>query len=310
MKTLRQLLVDYLILRRALGFKLRDTQSVLERFVTFLEGNGFTFITIQQAVSWATQPKHVQPAHWASRLSMIRLFAEYVSGIDSRTEIPSAGLLPYRYQRSTPYIYSDAQIVKLIKAAHQLPSATGLRAQTYASLFGLLAVTGMRISEAIALNCDEVNLCQGLVTIRETKCSKTRWIPVHASTRNELRKYAEERDQLFLNPLTPSFFVAERGTRLTDCMVRVTFVKLSRQIGLRGASDSHGPRLHDLRHTFAVKTLIRWYQDGLNIDANMPLLSTYLGHTHVTDTYWYISGVPELFRLATMRLDRFLGELP
>jgi len=115
MKTLRQLLVDYLILRRALGFKLRDTQSVLERFVTFLEGNGFTFITIQQAVSWATQPKHVQPAHWASRLSMIRLFAEYVSGIDSRTEIPSSGLLPYRYQRSTPYIYSDAQIVKLIE---------------------------------------------------------------------------------------------------------------------------------------------------------------------------------------------------
>jgi integrase len=304
MSTLRQALEDYLALRQAMGFKMNVAMTLLPQFVTFLERQGETSITTQWAVCWATQPRHVQPAEWARRLSLVRGFARYQRAIDPRTEIPPPELLPYRPQRHTPYLYSDAEIAQLIDAACRLPSVTGLRAFTYATVFGLLAVTGMRISELLALDRQDVDLKDGLLTIRHTKFRKSRCLPLHPTTQQELCRYGQRRDHLYPIPKSPSFFVSEKGIRLTGWAVRYTFVKLSHHIGLRGPSDSHGPRLHDFRHRFAVQTLVRWYQEGVDVDRHLPELSTYLGHVKVSDTYWYLSATPELLGLATTRLEQ------
>jgi len=303
MSDLQAALDKYLNIRRALGFKLRDEGTALPHFLLFLDKKGASFITTDLALQWATLPENVLPAHWARRLTMVRIFAQFHSVVDPRTEIPPQGLLPFRYRRKPPYIYDDGEISRFLEASSHLQSAIGLRASTYSTLFGLLAVTGMRVSEPIALNRRDVDLLRGILTVRLTKFGKSRLIPVHLSTVEKLAEYSRLRDRFFSSPRCPSFFVSEQGTRLTHWSVRWTFVKLSREIGLRGPHDSHGPRLHDLRHTFAVKTLLRWYQTGVDVERHMPELAAFLGHTHVNDTYWYISAVPELLRLASKRLD-------
>jgi integrase/recombinase XerD len=304
MSSLRKAVEDYLILRRALGFKLRDMGTALHHFVSFMERERAYTITTSLALRWAIQPQQVQPAHWAARLSFVRSFARHWSAIDPQTEIPPQGLLPYRYHRCTPHLYTDDQIRRLIKAALYLPPPTGLRRWTYSTLFGLLAVTGLRISEAIALQQDDVDLNQGLLTIRLTKFKKSRLVPLHPSTNHRLKRYASKRGAFYPKDRTSHFFLSEQGRPLTDCMVRWTFVKLSRQIGLRGPSDRFGPRLHDFRHRFAVTTLLQWYRSGLDVEQRLPLLSTFLGHAHVTDTYWYLWAVPELLALSKDRLEK------
>jgi site-specific recombinase XerD len=303
MSALSTALTEYLSVRRALGYTLYDTGLCLEQFVRYTEAEGATFITRDLAVRWATQPVQVSPAHWARRLGMVRQFARYCSALDTRTEIPPVDLLPVHYTRKPPYLYSDEEISKLIQAAGQLPSQRGLRAATYTTIFGLLAVTGMRISEPLALDRADVDLTQGTLMVRNSKFGKSRWIPVHATTRAVLQHYGERRDQLFPNVLTTSFFISERGMRLTQWAVRYTFVKLSHQIGLRGPHDHYGPRLHDLRHRFAISTLLHWYRSGVDIEQHLPELATYLGHAHVNDTYWYLSATPELLALAAQRCE-------
>ncbi len=191
----------------------------------------------------------------------------------------------------------------LIQAARHLPSRQGLRSETYATLFGLLAVTGMRVGESVRLDRNDVHLDRGLLTIRNTKFGKSRLVPLHPSTRDVLSRYAAERDRIHPRPPTPSFFLADIGRRPTHWSARWTFVKLSHQIGLRGPSDRHGPRLHDLRHSFAVRTLLGWYRDGADVETRLPQLATYLGHAHVTDTYLYLTATPELLQMAAARLD-------
>ena len=303
MSDLQTALDEYLNIRRALGFKLKNEGTALLQFLLFLEKKDASFITTDLALQWATLPENVLPTHWARRLTMVRIFAQFQSAVDPRTEIPPQGLLPFRYRRKPPYIYSDVEISRLLEASSHLRSAIGLRASTYSTLFGLLAVTGMRVSEPIALNRQDVDLVRGILTVHLTKFGKSRLIPIHLSTVDKLAEYSRLSDRLFSSPRCPSFFVSEKGTRLTQWSVRWTFVKLSREIGLRGPNDSHGPRLHDLRHTFAVKTLLKWYQTGVDVERHMPELAAFLGHTHVNDTYWYISAVPELMRLANKRLD-------
>lgn len=303
MSGLKTALDEYLNIRRSLGFKLRDEGTILPQFLLFLEKKDASFITTDLALQWAILPENALPAYWARRLNMVRIFAQFHSAVDPRTEIPPPGLLPFRYRRKPPYIYDDGEISRLLEASSHLRSVIGLRASTYSTLFGLLAVTGMRVSEPIALNRWDVDLLRGILTVRLTKFGKSRLIPVHLSTVEKLAEYSRLRDRLFTSPRCPKFFVSEQGTRLTYWSVRWTFVKLSREISLRGPHDSHGPRLHDLRHTFAVKTLLRWYQTGVDVECHMPELATFLGHTHVNDTYWYISAVPELLRLANKRLD-------
>jgi integrase/recombinase XerD len=300
---LHDALDEYLKVRRALGFKLTTPGGLLQRFVTYAEQEGASSITTELALRWATDQTKCQPAQWANRLSMVRRFARYMSALDPATEIPPQGLLPYRPRRTQPYLYADEEIARLIHAARNLPSPLGLRAATYATLFGLLAVTGMRMSEPIALDRDDVDLTRGILTVRRTKFGKTRIVPVHASTLEALRRYRELRGRLCPRAHARSFFISERDTRLTVWSVRWTFVQLSHRIGLRGPDESHGPRLHDLRHRFAVQTLLGWYREGLNVEQHLPELSAYLGHVHVNDTYWYISAVPELLKLATLRLE-------
>jgi integrase/recombinase XerD len=289
---------------------LSEARTQLPKFVDFLERQGHPFITTEGAVCWATQPRHVQPAEWARRLRWVRGFARYYSAIDPRTEIPPTEWLPYRPQRHSPYLYSDAEIAQLITAAHHLPSATGLRAHTYGTVFGLLAVTGMRISELVGLDTGDVDFAGSLLTIRHTKFRKSRCLPLHRTTQQALAGYVSQRDRVYPLPKSASFFVSEQGMRLPTWTVRDTFIQLSRQIGLRGPRDSHGPRLQDFRHRFAVQTLVRWYREGVDVDRHLPELSTYLGHVKVSDTYWYLSATPELLALATQRLERAQRRLP
>lgn len=303
MKELSQAVDDYLQLRRGLGFKLRDEGRVLPDFVTFLQRQKATHITTRLAIRWATSPVNVHPSHWARRLTMVRQFARYWRAYDPRTEVPPIGAIPGRYERAQPYLYSDEEIYRLLDAARYLSTSTGLRPQSYATLFGVLAVTGMRLSEIVALDRDDVDLDEGTLTIRRTKFGKSRLIPIHSSTRCALRRYSRRRDRTYPRPSTPSFFLSERGGRLSGWAVRWTFIQLSRQIGLRSPTDSHGPRLHDFRHRFAVQTLLGWYRDGIDVEQRIPYLATYLGHTHVTDTYWYLSAVPELLQLVVARLE-------
>lgn len=303
MSSLRQAVDEYLALRRGLGFSLQRPAALLRNFAAFLERAGAPYITRELALRWAQQPAHTQPAHWASRLSVVRRFAQFWSASDPRTEVPPHGLLPHRYGRKSPYIYTAGEIGRLIAAARQLPSATGLRPATYATLFGLLAVTGLRISEALALNQGDVDWSEAVLTIRRTKFGKSRLVPVHPSTRRALQRYCGLRDRVHPKPATGSVFVSERGARLTAWTVRYTFNKLSRQIGLRGPADRRGPRLHDFRHRVAVNTLLHWYRAGVDVERHLPELSTYLGHGHIADTYWYLSAVPELLRLAAARLE-------
>jgi integrase len=296
-------LTEYLAIRRALGFELREVAGCLRNFVAFLHTQGASHITTELALRWATRPAEAQPSTWAWRLSMVRRFAAWHSGVERRTEIPPAGLLPHRYQRKKPHIYSDEEIEKLLREAARLASPRGLRAHTYTTLFGLLAVSGMRVNEALNLDRSDVDLRHGILTIRRTKFGKSRHVPVHPSTVDALKQYVEKRDRI-LSKSTQAFFVSERGIRITDCMARYTFARLSQQLGLRVIAKSHGrgPRLHDMRHRFAACTLIHWYRAGLDVERELPKLATYLGHVHINETYWYLEAVPELLQLATDRL--------
>jgi integrase/recombinase XerD len=303
MKPLRQAINDYIALRRSLGFKLRETADDLRNFAAFLEQKGVPYVTTELAMEWAMQPADHKPSDWAQRLSSVRVFARYWHVTDPRTEIPPTGLLPFRPQRARPYLYSELEIQKLLSAALQLSPSLGLRPWTYHCLFGLLAVAGLRISEALKLEQADVDLCEGILTIRQTKFGKTRLVPLHTSTREVVADYARRRDGFLRSASSPCFLVNDHGRRLDLSAVRRTFYDLSRQIGLRQPADHKGPRLHDFRHRFAVHTLIQWYRSDQDIEQRLPVLSTFLGHGHVADTYWYLSVHPELMGLATRRLE-------
>jgi integrase/recombinase XerD len=309
MKALRQAVRDYLALRRSLGFKLKDHEPCLWKFISFLKKKRSARISIPLALQFATQHQHQQPAQWAARLRVVRGFARYRSGEDPATEIPPLDLLPYRARRARPYLYSAEEIRELLKAARNLHSTSSLKPWTYYCLFGLLATTGMRISEALNLQVKNVDCSEGIITIHGTKFGKSRLIPLHPSTQKVLSAYAERRDCFFGKKPVSHFFVSSRGTRLDGGDVRRTFYHLSRQIGLRDVSASHGPRLHDFRHRFAVQTLLRWYRMGKDVERRLPVLSTYLGHAHVTDTYWYLTSTPELMGVAGKRMEERWGGL-
>lgn len=304
MKPLEQALNDYVSVRRSLGFRFQTPATLLRSFVVFLQAEGASHITRELALRWALQPAKVQPSTWTARLGMVRRFAIWYSATEPLTEIPPADLLPHPYRRKPPHIFSDEEIERLLRKTQQLPSPKGLRAHTFTTLFGLLIVTGMRVSEALGLEKPDIDFDYGILHIRCGKFGKSRYVPIHPSTVEALKKYAEARDHLFPSPLTLAFFLSERGTRITNGMTEYTFAKLSQQIGLRLQAKHHGrgPRLHDMRHRFAIRTLIDWYRAGLDAERELPKLATYLGHAHVKNTYWYLEAVPELMQLTIDRL--------
>jgi integrase len=311
MNTLRQAAQEYLTMRRSLGYKLQEAGKGLLDFVTFMERRRASYITQLLALAWAKQPLDMQPVEWARRLSCVRSFARHRSATDPRTQIPPAGLLPYRPKRAQPHLYSDDEIKELLRAALKLRAKHDLRPWTYHCLFGLLSVTGLRVSEAQNLELQDVDLRAGVLTIRGAKFGKSRLVPLHPSTRRVLADYMARREQVWANrPVSSYLFVSGWGNRLDGGDIRRTFYALSRQIGLRGPSDSRGPRLHDMRHGFASKTLLRWYRAGENAERRLPILSAYLGHVHWSDTFWYLSALPELMHEAMSRLERRWEERP
>jgi integrase/recombinase XerD len=308
MTTLRAAVRAYLAMRRDLGFHLRETGRLLLQFVAFMEQHRATTITTRLALAWAQQPQTVQPAEWARRLSMVRIFARYRHAFDPQTEIPPDGLLPYRPKRARPYRYSDEEIRRLVRAARTMPyhyQRGALRPWVYSCLFGLLSVSGLRLGDARNLELHDVDLQAAVLTIRGAKFGKTRLVPLHPSACTALADYLRRRQQHWKGrPVSSYVFVSSAGNRVDVGDIHRTFYALSRQIGLRGHTDRHGPRIHDLRHRFAAKTLWRWYRTGEDPERRLPVLSAYLGHVHVADTYWYLSAWPELMREAMRRLER------
>jgi integrase len=302
MTGLRSALDRYLSMRQGLGYKYQQQARRLSDFVSFMEKHNAATITTKLAVTWATLPPD-RHASWALRLTDVRGFARHVANIDPKTEVPPAGILP-RLKRAKPYVYNDAEVGALLTAALALPPATGLRRWTYYHLFGLLAVTGMRLSEAMGLLRSDVDLDEGVLTIRQSKFGKSRLVPLHRTTCEALRSYAERRDAHLGSRCGPHFFVAERGGRLLHQYVHPVFWRLSREIGLRRPGDHTGPRIHDFRHRFAIWTLVGWHRQGFDVEQQLPVLSTYLGHACVRDTYWYLSACPELMEEAARRLDQ------
>ena len=307
MNALGPALGAYVAMRRGLGYKFRHQEKSLSDFVRFMEARGATVITRNLALEWVTQlpDRH---ATWRLRLTDVRGFARHLLSAEPRTEVPPTGLLP-GLSRPRPYLYSKKEITELLEAALDLPPADGLRGWTYYCLLGLLAVSGLRISEALSLRREEVDLEQGVLTIRGTKFGKSRLVPIHCTTRRVLMQYAKRRDRQLCPPRSPYFFVAARGGRLRPERVRRVFRRLSRQTGLRGPEEHTGPRLHDFRHSFAVQTLLGWYRSGRNVELLLPVLSTYLGHSCMRDTYWYLSTCPELMGQAVRRLENRWGRL-
>jgi len=305
MSRLRDALAQYLATCRALGTRHRYPSTALRRFVEFAEQEGAPFVTVDLALRWATRPAGVKDATRARRLGIVRGFATWLRATDPRTEVPPHGLLPSGQRRPTPHIYSDREVVGLMAAAHGLRSATKLRCRTYATLVGLLATAGLRPGEALALDVPDVDLSTGVLRVRESKFGKSRFVPVEPSTVAALADYARHRDEVHPRRSTAAFLVTGRGNRLQPSSARRTFATLGQAVGLRPKTGcrrvGRGPRLVDLRHTFATRRLVEWLRSGRDLDRLMPTLATYLGHVGVEETYWYVQAVPELLQLVTER---------
>jgi integrase len=298
MTPLEQALADYLRIRRQLGFKLKADGRLLEQFVEFLEEAGAERITVELAVMWARLPQGVHPHRWRQRLGIVRCFARYLATVDPASEVPPVDLLAAHRARVAPYIYAPAEIRALMTAARTLTPR--LRAAAFETVIGLMAATGLRLGEALGLNRQDVDLEGGALHVRAGQ-TKQREVPLHPTTIEALENYARLRDR---HPHSSgTFFITGPGRRLNHAVFYDTFPKLRRQAGLDGRGERGHARAHDLRHTFAVRTLLDWHQAGLDIDPRLPLLSTYLGHLHPESTYWYLQAVPELLRLVARDLD-------
>jgi len=291
---------DYLAVRRRLGFELKHAGQLLEDYADFMDRAGAERVTTELALMWAISVQ-AHPHRWRRRLGVVRGFARYLSTIDPATEVPPEDLLPARLPRVTPYVYSPGEIEALMTAARALTPR--LRAATVETVIGLLAVSGLRAGEALGLDRADVDLAEGALHVRAAKQSRQREVPLHDTTTKALLQYSRLRDRSLPTSTTPAFFVSPQGSRLTSKAFNGTFAKLIREIGLEGHGERLRPRPHDVRHTFAVRTLIGWYRNGEDVDAQMPRLATFLGHVDPASTYWYLQAVPELLALISERLE-------
>ena len=302
MSSLAASLSDYLVLRRALGCKLITAEALLRQFVAHCDARGLTVITSEVAVAWAMLPAGCSTAWWEVRLGAVRPFTRWLQALEPATEVPALDAFGrVRGRRATPYIYSDDDVDALMQAASRLQRR--LSQITYATLIGLLAATGMRSGEAIRLSRDDIDWKAGSLRVLNSKFNQSRLLVLHRSTTAALEAYARERDRLFPLPQDPNFLISTAGRELIHCGVTVTFHKLLEWAELTAERDGARPRLHDLRHTFAMKTLRDWHAAGIDVEARLPLLSTYMGHANPKDTYWYLSASPDLLGAAAARLS-------
>lgn len=307
MSGLRQELERYLAVRRSLGYKLNTVERTLNRFIAFADAEGIDHVSTELFLRWQAAFGAANRQTWAARFIVVRCFGEWLNGIDPAHELMPRGLIPYRARRTRPYIYSGAEVIEILRGAAELPSPYGLRGLTFSTLFGLIAVTGLRISEALALDTEDVNVNEGVLTVRFAKFGKARLIPLQTSVVERLLLYINERTRI-LGGAQQALFVQKSGQRIGDCCARYNFACVSQRIGLRAPEQfgrhGRGPRIHDLRHSFAARTLIGWYREGKDAGLEMIKLSTYLGHSNPDHTYWYLEAVPELLELAAERVTQ------
>jgi integrase len=308
MTTVRDAAEDYLAVRRALGFKLEPYGRLLASFAGYLERAGARVITTDLAVAWARLPAGADPRWWNRRLGVVRGFARYLQAFDPGNQVPPADLLACRERRTTPYLYSPADIAALLQAAGRLRPP--LHAATYQTLIALLAVTGMRVGEACRLSKQDADLNAGVLTITRSKFGKSRQVPLHGSATAALRAYAARRDELCPAVTAPTFFISAAGTAVPASSPSKVFARLLGATGIQAPAGRRRPRLHDLRHSFAVATLLDWHRAGPEAQARLPVLSAYLGHVDPKSTYWYLQAAPELLALAAQRLEHATGDLP
>jgi len=300
MTALEQAMTDYLQLRRSLGHELADVGRLLPSFVSYLDAQGSSTVTIEAALGWAQQPATARVTSVGSRrMTAARGFARYLAGIDDGTQVPPLGLIPQPQRRRRPFIYPSADIDAVMDQI-RCAIASPLRVATYQTLIGLLAISGLRIGEAIKLDRSDIDWTTGVLLIRESKFGKSRLVPLHPSAMEVLAEHADLRDTLQPAPAEPSFFVSLTHKRLSYAVVCQAFRQLVDNAGV-GAGAPSKPRLHDLRHTFTVRTMLEWYRSGQDVGAKLPALSTYLGHREPASTYWYLSATPELLALAADR---------
>ena len=303
MSELHRHVEDYLRLRRALGFKLQRHGEVLPQFVDYVEAAGAATLTTELAVSFAQLPQGVRPIEWAHRLTFVRGFAKYLQTIDPATEVPPRDVFGARQQRRTPYLWQEEELLLLMQAAAELQPA--LRGLTYETLFGLLWCSGMRIGEAVHLERGDVDLTAGVLTIKGGKFGRSRLVPLQQNTIDALSSYAASRDELCPKPRSRTFFISSVGTALLKRVVQHAFTEITTRIGLR--TEERKPRIHDIRHSFVVRTVSSWYRSGIDVEARMASLSAYVGHVDPGSTYWYLSASPELIELIGARLEGGIG---
>jgi integrase len=308
--TLRELAGRYIAHQRALGYKIQTESKQVIDFAEYAESRGHAGpITTQLALTWAQLPQPCKPRYAARRLEAVRCFARYAAIFEPSTEIPPTGLLGNAHPRVRPHIYSADQVSALIWAAGALEPKDGLRPRTYETLFGLLYCTGLRISEALQLCQCDTDLRQGLLVIRESKYHKSRLVPLHESAIAALQRYERIRSTRHPLPTSDTFFLSDKGKSLPYSTVRHAFRSILDVLELNVEGDRPRPRIYDLRHTFACHRLIRWYEEGIDLGCALTWLSTYMGHRKIADTYWYLTGVPELLQIAAARFERFALEL-
>ena len=305
-RTLGERVKEYLEHRRSLGFGLKLNEVVLRDFVRFAKGSGHRGpLTTEFLLRWATHRVEHSSRYQAERLSIVRGFARYLAARDGKSEVPDQRLLGARFRRGQPHIYSDEQLRQLLEAAAVFPSADPLRRTGYATLFGLLASTGMRVSEPLRLGVADVDLDGGVLRVLETKFRKSRLVPMHPTVIEAMRRYAAQRDRDPRGRSSAWFFLGRGDRRLPQRSVHHAFRRICSMLGWRGNGDLPLPRIHDMRHSFAVRRLLTWYREGVDVEQAILSLSTYLGHGKVSDTYWYLTGTRELLGTASARFERF-----
>lgn len=312
-KSLAKYIEEYIACRRNFGFQLKREKWLLYDFAKYNERNEYKgHLATEFVLQWVLLVKNNN--YQRIRFQTIRSFAKYLAIYEPETEIPSWVALNIKCYRPAPYIYSDQEIINLLNACNNMYPYSGLRPLTYRTIFGLLAATGMRVSEALRLTRQDVDLNSGILSIRETKFNKSRLVPVHLSTLQMLHEYADQRDRYLTFSKHSTFFISEKGHALPYYVIQFAFTKLRRELGWKGGRGNGAPRIHDLRHTFACRRILRWYDEGANVDYLIPFLSAYLGHVNVNNTYWYLTGIPELLAITAQRFEQFAqsekGEKP
>ncbi len=305
--TMTELAQDYLKFKRNCGYQMRGEGTELLLFACYADQIGYRGpITTKIVVRWAKRTKSTEPVYWARRYDVVRRFAKYRFLFDPHTEIPPKGLLGSSKRRLSPHIYSDEEITALLQAASLLKPANGLQPHTYTTLFGLLLSTGLRISEALNLSRGNIDLKTDIITVVQTKFKKSRLVPISTSTSQALQEYLTFRNVCHPEATAEKFFISEKGISLNYRQVLYVFMKLRLSLGWTG-TGKRLPRIHDFRHTFAVKRLMKWVDEGKKLDQMIFALSVYLGHAQVTDTYWYISAVPALLTAVSNKFENFTG---